>query len=1629
MKLRTHRHLLWLIPIMSAVIICRAGYSRAECVDCHLFRPGKVAQMSIHAPFIEEECRSCHGEHKGKAVLLLVDEGNALCRRCHETARDEFLETHSGMDVNNIQCSSCHLPHTSELRKLLRPDIHRPLAGGDCQDCHREGKHIPSRTVAILCFKCHDSRFFQGASEHEPVASGDCTVCHDPHGSAYPALLTSSYPLERYLSFDEEGYGLCFSCHDSSYFTVEGGECETGFKNSTQNFHYRHVVKQGLSATGGVAREGTTCRNCHLPHASLRPHLIRQNLDCGEGVLCLRMGYFIRDGVGTCVAGCHKTVSYSSVKAVVEPSIPAGPEKIAVEEPGAEKISPVPRSLCLECHEEDWRRLQRTYVHDPFRRKNCGACHLNHGLDNKLVLTAYEAKLCAGCHDEGAGAFIEDHGGFDLSGGRCVGCHDPHSSGSEALLRKVTHEPFCDRSCNDCHDPGAKSWSIGRPVNEVCGECHEDKTDHPFFHGAITEQYCISCHDPHTSTLDKMLVGTTPGICFGCHEKKEFKREFRHDPVEWGDCGECHDVHGSDSPAMLVEKGNDLCYQCHDAADEDFRIVHRRLEVNRISCSSCHIPHSSGKIKLLRADIHEPLSDGECRDCHREGGAITGDIDRLCFECHEKRHYEGTSRHEPVTSGDCTDCHDPHGSPYPLLLTASYPLERYVHFSEDSYGLCFSCHDSSSFTDKGGAADTGFKNEAENLHYRHVVQRVISSTGVVTREGTTCRNCHLPHSSLRPYLIRQNLDCGEGVLCLRMGYFIRQGTGTCVAGCHKTASYPSTRVETVVRGVPPGVPAEKLTPSMIQPEVREPYCLECHRDDWESFRREYVHEPTAKMRCLDCHLDHGTDNRLMLKAYEAKLCAGCHDEKSKAFLDVHGGYDLAGGRCLGCHDPHSSAIAGLLHEYSHEPFAERSCDDCHDPASGSWSIERPVNDLCADCHEEQTDHPFFHGAVTERYCVSCHDPHTADHEKMLAGTAPELCFRCHEKKDFTGDCCHEPVKTGQCVECHDVHGTEDPDILVRRGNDLCLGCHDANSVRFTTAHRRMAVAGISCSSCHLPHASGKIGLLRPDIHRPLAYGECGACHLEGGQIMARDTAGLCFRCHEPRFFEGVSKHDPAASGDCLECHDPHGSSFPFLLSLPYPFERYASYDESLYGLCFSCHDSDSFIMEGGGADTGFKDRTDNLHNLHVVKERPSITGAAAGGTTCRNCHLPHSSLRPHLIRETLDCGEGVLCLKMGYFVKEGVWTCRAGCHESAWYPCSPEEALAYAAPPAAEAAVEAPALPPSREVLCFDCHKESLEDFERKYVHDSVLKKRCLDCHVDHGQDNKLILVSYEARLCFRCHREEPGAVAAAHGGYDVSGSHCIRCHDPHASDVKSLLYPEIHEPYGDRSCSDCHDSDTDWTLTRPANEICGDCHDEKLEQPFIHSAITRRSCTGCHSPHSASAGRQLLADYPLLCYRCHEIGDFRREYRHEPVVEGDCGECHSSHGGGRPNLLTEEYPQERYQDFYPGKYRLCFRCHSERPFLSPDPGDTGFRKDDVNLHFLHVDSAIKGEGVGVTADVGITCRNCHEPHSTDQPSLIRTEVDCGGVFCLRLDYRKIAEKSRCSRCCHVPQIYSGVAR
>ncbi|MHB8835767.1 MAG: cytochrome c3 family protein [Candidatus Methylomirabilia bacterium] len=655
---------------------------------------------------------------------------------------------------------------------------------------------------------------------------------------------------------------------------------------------------------------------------------------------------------------------------------------------------------------------------------------------------------------------------------------------------------------------------------------------------------------------------------------------------------------------------------------------------------------------------------------------------------------------------------------------------------------------------------------------------------------------------------------------------------------------------------------------------------------------------------------------------------------------------------------------------------------------------------------------------------------------MVAPLAAEPCSECHEKKEIGAGSrsVHPPFDEDDCTSCHVEHGDEGRLLLAEEGNALCEGCHESADAGFLKAHGGVRGTKVVCTSCHDPHRSTEEHLLLPNRHRPLAFGLCNPCHRFDGKLL-KPVRELCLGCHDGLEFARRISHRPVKRGECLACHDPHVSRQPSLLKARYAPGRWIGREGDV-ALCLGCHDRRNFFS-GEEPTTLFRTGGRNLHALHVDTFGPSRGDQPRQSLACRNCHEVHSSEEPRLVRRELDCG-GVPCLRLEFRRTDSGGQCLSGCHAPQRYgfaaalePATPAAPVPAVRAPAAAALPEQSALERSINKRCVACHEKDVKRFAKAPLHAPVRAGACSFCHLDHGPENRLILLGREDRICGSCHDPAAEASRTAHGGFPIAGSRCTECHDPHGGQAAGFIYDQRHPPFAEGDCGSCHGKpDAGWKIAEDVSEVCRGCHDEVGRETFPHGALAAKGCLGCHRAHAAREKALLRAVRPALCFTCHPRPRFAQQTIHDPVREGDCGSCHPAHGAANEHLLVRPYPIEQYLPFAAGRYGLCLECHDEGALTDPERGgDTGFANGARNLHALHLRDRVSLSELGTRTQPGITCRNCHEPHSTESQHLIRRVLDCNGVPCLQLEFKQIGVGGKCLGGCHVTQSYLPAGR
>jgi DmsE family decaheme c-type cytochrome len=246
--------------------------------------------------------------------------------------------------------------------------------------------------------------------------------------------------------------------------------------------------------------------------------------------------------------------------------------------------------------------------------------------------------------------------------------------------------------------------------------------------------------------------------------------------------------------------------------------------------------------------------------------------------------------------------------------------------------------------------------------------------------------------------------------------------------------------------------------------------------------------------------------------------------------------------CITCHE--NQTLKGTAHGREHDartPAAKHGCETCHGPGQAhvdaddnkghiriftKKAVARDTNAVCLTCHERGT-HALWEGSQHDARNVSCATCHSVHAPKSVTGqltaaTQEALCITCHRPEVLKARRqSHMPVREGAltCTSCHNPHGTTNVRLLKTGNwiNESCVSCHAEKRGPFLYEH---AAGRESCVSCHDPHGSNHDRLL---VARPPML--CQRCHIgsrhpstiyDGAQLAAASNRMLgrsCVNCH------------------------------------------------------------------------------------------------------------------------------------------------------------------------------------------------------------------------------------------------------------------------------------------------------------------------------------------------------------------------------------------------------------------------------------------------------------------------------------------------------------------------------------
>jgi predicted CXXCH cytochrome family protein len=242
--------------------LMKKGTTSETCLACHA--DVLEGRPHVHTPIAQGDCLGCHKAHTSVLPKLMVEEGRALCLRCHENVghpqiseskrpagQSESPEALPGPSGGGPRVLASHL-HESDEDSAPPPTpftVHKPLEG-ECTQCHEQHASkepaLLKQEVGGLCTSCHEpiARSIAGATVKHSAVTVDraCLNCHTAHTSTDRDLLRSAATK------------LCLECHNTPVKRADGTMVDSVSSMNEKGHHLHGPLSEGL------------CSGCHDVH-------------------------------------------------------------------------------------------------------------------------------------------------------------------------------------------------------------------------------------------------------------------------------------------------------------------------------------------------------------------------------------------------------------------------------------------------------------------------------------------------------------------------------------------------------------------------------------------------------------------------------------------------------------------------------------------------------------------------------------------------------------------------------------------------------------------------------------------------------------------------------------------------------------------------------------------------------------------------------------------------------------------------------------------------------------------------------------------------------------------------------------------------------------------------------------------------------------------------------------------------------------------------------------------------------------------------------------------------------------------------------------------------------------------
>jgi len=161
---------------------------------------------------------------------------------------------------------------------------------------------------------------------------------------------------------------------------------------------------------------------------------------------------------------------------------------------------------------------------------------------------------------------------------------------TSTIFDGVPQMPPADEYCRSYHQQTLAEEAEAEKKKQLA-RLKEEASSHPPY----AEKRCDDCHDKNT---DSGFITAAKDLCAACHDNF-LKGSHFHGPAAVGACQTCHEPHNSPNVKLLKLPKAEICNPCH-TEPRLARGLHDSARLRGLFCAECHDPHAANNSNLLK---------------------------------------------------------------------------------------------------------------------------------------------------------------------------------------------------------------------------------------------------------------------------------------------------------------------------------------------------------------------------------------------------------------------------------------------------------------------------------------------------------------------------------------------------------------------------------------------------------------------------------------------------------------------------------------------------------------------------------------------------------------------------------------------------------------------------------------------------------------------------------------------------------------------------------------------------------------------------------------------------------------------------------------------------------------------